>query len=463
MGMIRPLAFTIALLGASIALADEPCEPQRLISPPDIPATKFGTSVATNGRFWFVGDTQARVGCCTTGAVHVYENVDGALLYTQTLVPHDAASFDQFGTWVTADDNRLLVGSYNTRWTSTSGRGGGFLYEFDGESWVEAARLAPPPEFTGVGGGAFVALHGGMAALSISDYYPREVWIYESGPEGWTLEQKIESPDPLTPDEGFGFVPTLRNSWLFAPAHLDATHVRDGGSVYVFRRDSEGSFVFTQKIIPPEPSIDNREFGFWLAFDGHTLAIAARRVEREVEFQGAIFIYELDGDRWVLKQELTHSEPEQGDELGHRMALTGDLLLARTNRNGRDPGHDGTVLRFERDADGQWREVGQIVPNPPSFAGFYGISIATDGRHAIVGAKEDHAGGTSWPGAAYFFDLECEICISDLDLDGSLTIFDFLLFSNLFQDGDATADFDGDGELTVLDFLAFQTAFDAGC
>ncbi|MFI4882067.1 MAG: GC-type dockerin domain-anchored protein, partial [Phycisphaerales bacterium JB064] len=47
--------------------------------------------------------------------------------------------------------------------------------------------------------------------------------------------------------------------------------------------------------------------------------------------------------------------------------------------------------------------------------------------------------------------------------DGALTIFDFLLFFNLFDDGDTQADFDGDGELTIFDFLAFQTAFDAGC
>ena len=54
-------------------------------------------------------------------------------------------------------------------------------------------------------------------------------------------------------------------------------------------------------------------------------------------------------------------------------------------------------------------------------------------------------------------------CVADLDGDSQLTIFDFLTFQNLFQDGDLRADFDGDGELTVFDFLAFQNAFDAGC
>ncbi|MEQ9096946.1 MAG: GC-type dockerin domain-anchored protein [Phycisphaerales bacterium] len=54
-------------------------------------------------------------------------------------------------------------------------------------------------------------------------------------------------------------------------------------------------------------------------------------------------------------------------------------------------------------------------------------------------------------------------CRADLDGDGSLTIFDFLAFQNLFDAGDPVADFDGDGSLTIFDFLAFQNEFDAGC
>ena len=54
-------------------------------------------------------------------------------------------------------------------------------------------------------------------------------------------------------------------------------------------------------------------------------------------------------------------------------------------------------------------------------------------------------------------------CRVDLDGDGSLTIFDFLAYQNLFDAGDPLADFDGDGSLTIFDFLAFQNEFDAGC
>ncbi|MEQ9095836.1 MAG: DUF1028 domain-containing protein [Phycisphaerales bacterium] len=54
-------------------------------------------------------------------------------------------------------------------------------------------------------------------------------------------------------------------------------------------------------------------------------------------------------------------------------------------------------------------------------------------------------------------------CYADLDGDGSLTIFDFLAFQNLFDASDPIADCDGSGSLDIFDFLCFQNAFDAGC
>lgn len=54
-------------------------------------------------------------------------------------------------------------------------------------------------------------------------------------------------------------------------------------------------------------------------------------------------------------------------------------------------------------------------------------------------------------------------CPADLDGDGRLTIFDFLVFQNAFASGDPLADWDGDGQLTLFDFLAYQNDFDLGC
>ncbi|UYV12334.1 MAG: hypothetical protein NCW75_13665 [Phycisphaera sp.] len=65
--------------------------------------------------------------------------------------------------------------------------------------------------------------------------------------------------------------------------------------------------------------------------------------------------------------------------------------------------------------------------------------------------------------AAATLTVALAACKADLDGDGSLSLFDFLEFQNLFDGGDLAADFDGDGVLTIFDFLEFQNLFVAGC
>ena len=99
---------------------------------------------------------------------------------------------------------------------------------------------------------------------------------------------------------------------------------------------------------------------------------------------------------------------------------------------------------FGQTAPSYVRAVGCGIFDPTDIADF-GFPDA----HFIIIAEGDTGGGGG--------------CPADIDMDGSLTIFDFLAFQTLFDDGDLGADFDGDGALTIFDFLEFQTQFDAGC
>jgi murein tripeptide amidase MpaA len=62
-----------------------------------------------------------------------------------------------------------------------------------------------------------------------------------------------------------------------------------------------------------------------------------------------------------------------------------------------------------------------------------------------------------------FFGCPDEGCYADLDGSGTLDLFDFLAFTNLFNAQDAGADCDEDGAFTLFDFLCFTNAFNAGC
>jgi hypothetical protein len=233
--------------------------------------------------------------------------------------------------------------------------------------------------------------------------------------------------------------------------------------VYAFRRQADGSIQFHQKLMPfdaPGGVSKNQFFGIDVAFDGETLVIGTYGATRHGMGTGAVLLYELIGDQWTFVHELLPPASDGHVAMGLPVVVDAGTLLSGSQRT---PTESAAVHYFRRDAGGEWARVAKLIPDAPDIRTTARNSLATQARRALVGAPDDLDPSGETTGAAYLFDLSCFDCPPDLDADGFLTIFDFLAFLNLFQDGDAQADFDGDGELTIFDFLAFQDAFDAGC
>jgi hypothetical protein len=159
-------------------------------------------------------------------------------------------------------------------------------------------------------------------------------------------------------------------------------------------------------------------------------------------------IMHYDGTAWTR----TEIDPFPGDGA----ILREVVALSATEVYALGLTHDGEnvplVLRYD---GAEWTRI-----NTPT----------TDGSGEQFMAATLTPSGTIWGAGIYSFDgrpftlrTTPTTCRADLDGDGTLTIFDFLAFQNLFDAGSPEADFDGDGALTIFDFLAFQNEFDAGC
>ncbi|MEQ9096095.1 MAG: GC-type dockerin domain-anchored protein [Phycisphaerales bacterium] len=451
-------------------LAD-PCDSVRIPPPGVVPPIDFGGRLIIDGDFWFIGDVNARVLCpgyfgCTSGAMHVYEMVDGSLEHRQMIIPPTPRAGDFFSGAADLHEGRLIIGSLTEEWPGLTAKGGAFVYEYDGRNWVQTSDIRPPDGIDPTLSsrlGSFVAIEGNAAYLR--PLSKRTVFAYEFDEGEWTFDRLIESPDGLPANAFFGQVVVPHGPWLFISAPQDSTAFDRGGSVYVFRRDAGGSIQFHQKLMPfdaPGGVAKNQAFGVDVAFDGETLAVGAYGAMRGSVEAGAVLTYELVGDQWTFAQELLPPPSDESSGMGLPVEFSGDVLLTRASAE-RTPTTSASVHYFRRGGDGEWAHVARLDPDVPVFSRSYGISIAIQGQRALLGAIDDFDASGDDFGAAYLFDLSCFGCPPDLDADGTLTIFDFLTFLNLFQDGDTLADFDGDGELTIFDFLAYQDAFDAGC
>ncbi|MEQ9096752.1 MAG: GC-type dockerin domain-anchored protein [Phycisphaerales bacterium] len=458
---LRAFALSTATLGlASTVLAQ--CEPQTL-EPLGMPEGGNFGRVSMDDQFLFVGNPGEPTLCpdpfdCATGALHVFQlDADGLWQRTQHIVPPDITLASGFGGSFSRDGDRLLVGAGGAM-VDGEKSGKAYLYEYDGQQWNEVYQFVPrePRFLLGFGGSATLR---DDAALFYQAESPGSVLLYEESSEGWVFVDEVVSPLPAS--AGFGGSIAMHQQWVFIGASVDDTEVDLGGSVFVYRRVPGEGLEFVQRIIPPDIASMPRfgpAFGSTIHLDGGTLAIAGRGADRTYENQGVIYLYELRDDRWQLTQELTHEPAGENHTLGIRMDLDGDTLIAGTEEDVWL--QTGAAYVFRRGPDGVWSQAARI--DPDGRLGRFGLGVATNGNRAAVSAPDAFFGGFS-VGLVHAYDLACFDCAPDLDLDGALTIYDFLSFLNLFEDGEAAADFDGDGELTVFDFLAFQDAFQAGC
>ncbi|MEQ9095266.1 MAG: FG-GAP repeat protein [Phycisphaerales bacterium] len=424
-------ALAVVVGGPGSALADEPCQLQRLLAPGPYASTSFGNAVARSGEYWFVADYRAEVLCtgfgCGAGAVYVYQMIDGQLEHVQTLTSPFPQSPDNYGISIDADDVHLVVGAPFSGLPGRSDRPGAvFVYRLSDGSWAESARIEPPAEALEFG--TEVAVDNGQ--LLVSENYndrlgrlPR-VLAYEARGSNWELRDIVSRPDDVSENSWFGIALSLSNERLVVGAPFDRAERTNGGSVHVYRRSVDGTYELEQSL-----RVDAAErIGRSISISGSRLLAGAPLATRDFEFQGVVYEYEFDGSQWVQSAEIRSNEPDQQDTFGTTVTLEGNQLFVTAEGDS-----VGSVQAFGRSADGDWQQQSRIVPDTTTLALRFGWSMATDGRFLLVGAPEESDVFSSDDyGAAYFFDLACTDCQPDLDLDGSLTIYDFLTFLNLF-------------------------------
>ncbi|NRA59138.1 MAG: FG-GAP repeat protein [Phycisphaerales bacterium] len=453
---------TYSLLLASVLLpatawsqASAECEPDRLLSPPTWRSTDFGLTVAmTDGRV-IVGDSRGSDGLAS-GVVHIYALDDRMWTLEQSIRPADAQFGDGFGFHVTTDGERIIVGAIRADLVGGIAAGAAYVFDFDGTRWVETGRLVPPEPIAWSSFGSRVTIDGGLAVVNQNE----TLYVFEETADGWQWVDRIQASDRTGERQGFGTPVYLTPDWLFVGAPFDHVIEQNMGAVYVYRRNGT-DLAFMQKLVPTDRGIRPR-LGYTLAFDGTSVFAAGPIADGDEESQGIVYRYTLDDNQWTLAQEITSDPPVRRADFGRGLAVRDGVLVIGASDEDREPLHQGAAYVFREQPNGDWAQVARIGAVEDAY--LYGYAVATDGRHATIGAPFQYDPvEVRTIGAAYIADLSCLTCPPDLDADGRLTLFDFLTFFNAFDAGDPRADLDGDGELTLFDFLAFQDAFDAGC
>jgi len=205
------------------------------------------------------------------------------------------------------------------------------------------------------------------------------------GSNSWAFVARVSDPTGGT-NQRFGITVSLDGSQLA----VGGPNNFEPGRVLVFERNAGGPDAWGEIArLEAEPGV--RGFGWKVALDGDTLAIAA-----ELSLRWGVVVYERAGGTWSRVATLW-PPPGTGRPGLTTLALDGDVLALGHLGHGVET---GKIHMFER-SNGSWFHVASLTsPNSASHDHF-GFSVALDGHTVVAGAPAENS---PVRGAVYVFD-----------------------------------------------------------
>ncbi len=321
---------------------------------------QLGDALAASGP-WLVATTpfDDPQGFYGRGSAHVYNLQGGTWVHTQKILASDFATVysKYFGSSAAIRGDLMVIGEENDS-TKNVSAGSAYVFELQGSTWVEVAKLyAQDWELYGGFGGS-VAVEGDTIVVGASEH-----------------------------DNGFG-----------AGA--------DRGAAYVFERIA-GSWVQTQKLLPSDPG-NQDDFGGSVAIEGNSILVSGHLHVHFPGTKGALYAFSRQGPTWIETQELLPMDPAPDLSFGAFVSLDGDLAICSAHGDDDLGNTSGSAYAFRR-FGALWAQIGKLLPHDGSPSDIFGIAVSLSGSAALVGALGDddacpaNIGCNS--GSAYVFEL----------------------------------------------------------
>lgn len=201
----------------------------------------------------------------------------------------------------------------------------------------------------------------------------------------------------------YGISVGLSGAWAFAGADWDDEVATAAGAAYVMKRDLDGDWVIDKKLLPDPAS---GYFGGSMAAAGGVLVVGSRAEHAGgITASGAAYVYEYDVTLgWIEVDKLVAPDPGTFDQFGQSVATDGQRIVVGTpfHYHNYSPDSVGAAYLWERDQEGNWVFVKELLPDDGQQGDYFGWSVAVYGDAVAVGAPHEDANGSS-AGAVYLF------------------------------------------------------------
>lgn len=259
-----------------------------------------------------------------TGAVYLFRRSGGNWTEEAVLTAADGQAGDNFGYDVHISDDAVIVGAYGESAFGESA-GAAYVFRYNGDFWVEEAKLVPSDPAVYQHFGWSVGISGDAAIVGAM--YDHEAgntagaaYVFRFNGAFWVQEAKLIASDAW-PAEYFGVGVSIEGNLAVAGAygehHMGNIKSRlysmedNVGAAYVFEYES-GAWTETRKLIADD-GIGNDRFGYTVPISGTTVLVGAYGNDDAGELSGAAYVFELGRTEVGQCLEIVPTDPSTGE------------------------------------------------------------------------------------------------------------------------------------------------------
>lgn len=434
---------------------------------------RFGYSVSISGNKAVVGAYGADGKELTTsswqavGAAYVFEYDGASWVQSETLVSSDYSSYDIFGYSVSISGDRIVVGAFQEDHDELGGNlmytaGSAYVFEYDGGSWGETAKLVASDRGSDDYFGRSVSIDGDRIIVGANQNDDDDLggnflsdsgaaYIFEHDGVSWAEVAKLVASDRGIGDYFGESVDISGDRVLVGTSREDedasgGNTLTDSGSAYLFEYDG-ASWVQVVKLTASDRNTGDY-FGFKVRIEGDRVIVGAPREDEDasgnnfISSAGSVYIYEYNGITWSETEKLVANDRGGSYQFGQSIDIDGDKIVVGSVGNQTDDQNNNTInfsgaaYVFKYNA-GVWSQEAKVVATDRGEDDLYGISSGISNNRVIIGSHqegEDENGQNSLTksGSAYFYeycnvtaptgDVNQNFCqsanISDLSVSG---------------------------------------------
>lgn len=286
------------------------------------PSGRFGTAVA------LLGD---RAVITTVGSAYVFA-YDGTT-WTQEALLLPADGNVEFGVSVSLSGDRALIGAESGTGT-VGGRsvGSAYVFAYDGSVWQQEAKLDNPEGGLYDYFGHDVSISGDRALVGANGVSSNRgaAYMFEYNGTSWVNQARLTGSQAFSAGDQFGISVSLTGNQALIGADEDPGGNRGGGA-YIFEYDG-ASWVERQLLRPSDRApnyLDRADdaFGISVALSGNEALIGAhqsndRSVGDRYRPLGAAYRFALVDGVWTEQEKLTAPVPTPNERYGFAVSLS---------------------------------------------------------------------------------------------------------------------------------------------